>query len=129
MLDRTQMASRTSERLGYESTNLIKNPRTKIWVNFFDCVAGLLPRNSSMGRETNGNRCVQCGFRTSQLFVLYSPGNMHLMKCVSLLQQNFFLTCPCMRSLNHCFFFFLYIKSLCFLMLIGQLQIRCGRIH
>uniref|UniRef100_A0A9I9CMT6 Protein ARV n=1 Tax=Cucumis melo TaxID=3656 RepID=A0A9I9CMT6_CUCME len=34
-----------------------------------------------MGTETNGNRCVQCGFRTSQLFVLYSPGNMHLMKC------------------------------------------------
>ncbi|CAK9319250.1 unnamed protein product [Citrullus colocynthis] len=34
-----------------------------------------------MGRETNGNRCVQCGFRMNQLFVLYSPGNMHLMKC------------------------------------------------
>ncbi|XP_038893484.1 protein ARV 2-like [Benincasa hispida] len=34
-----------------------------------------------MERETNGNRCVQCGFRTNQLFVLYSPGNMHLMKC------------------------------------------------
>lgn len=107
----TDGQSRTSDRWGSdnwvncpcESTNLIKNPRTKIRVNFFDCVAGLLLRNSSMGTETNGNRCVQCGFRTSQLFVLYSPGNMHLMKCVSLLQQNFFLTCPFMRSFNHFF--------------------------
>ncbi|XP_023527859.1 protein arv1 homolog isoform X5 [Cucurbita pepo subsp. pepo] len=34
-----------------------------------------------MGRDTNRNRCVQCGFGTNQLFLLYSPGNMHLVKC------------------------------------------------